>query len=348
VKLTYAIFADRTSIGDPDFVKAAFKQRARWADAYAVIASILRDTQAAGSTLDALQTALDHLNAKDQPDFDSGIKQVQRINLQLLLDGRVKDAPDHVLQRWIGDAQVRHDVYDANRFPNPTPVVLLEVLNPVIVEDREGYQYIEFDLKNVTDQAVVAWSLNLTVKSTDGTLESSGYGRDGLLTYTGLGPQPDSLQGDTVVPAHATVRSRFSYTSQRRTRAVSISSIDLRHVILADDSWTGDQRNVESEFEQRGRNADAIASILPTLRKALDEGGTSNSVLTALVALRSRDQPDANNVEKQVTRTNLNLLLDGRMNETPAAFLQRWIGLLEARQAAYEAHRSPKPDLTGR
>jgi len=65
------------------------------------------------------------------------------------------------------------------------------------------------------------------------------------------------------------------------------------------------------------------------------------------VALRSKDQPDVNNVEKQVTRTNLNLLLEGRMNETPAAFLQRWIAELEARQAAYETHRRPKPSVVG-
>jgi hypothetical protein len=77
------------------------------------------------------------------------------------------------------------------------------------------------------------------------------------------------------------------------------------------------------------------------------EGGTTDSVLNALVALRSKDQPDVNNVEKQVTRTNLNLLLEGRMNETPAAFLQRWIAELKARQAAYETHRRPKSSVGG-
>jgi hypothetical protein len=349
VKLSYAIFADGTSIGDPALVMAAFKQRARWADAYASIASILRDAQAAGSTLAALQAALDRLNAKDQPDFDIGIKQAQRRNLQMLLNGTIKEAPDRALQRLIGDAQIHHNVYDANRFPKAAPVVLLEVFNPVIVEDREGYQYVEFDLRNIADQAAVAWGIQLTVKLSDGSLESSGYGRDGLMTYAGVGPQPDSVHGDTVVPAHATVRSRFPYTTQTHTaRGVSVTSIDLRHVILADDSWTGDPRNVESEFERRSRDADAIVSILPILRKALDAGGTTASVLAALVALRSKDQPDVNNVEKQVTRTNLNLLLKGRMNETPAAFLERWIGELEARLAAYEAHRRPKSSVDGR
>jgi hypothetical protein len=348
VKLTYAIFADGTSTGDPALVKAAFKQRGRWADAFEFMASILRDAQAAGATPDSLRVALDRLNAKDQPDVDDGFKQWQRNNIQLLLDGRVKEPPAQALERWIGETEKHHWVYDAHRFPHPTPVVVLDVLNPVITEDREGYQYVDFDLRNVSDQAVVDWSIRVTVKLSDGSLQTSGYGRDGLMSYAGVGPKPDSLNGDTVVPAHATVRSRFGYMPQRTAaRAVSVTDIDLRHVILADDSWSGDEKTVESEFERRAKSSDAIAFILPVLRKVLDDGGTNDAVLTALVALRSKDQPDANNFEKQVTRTNLNLLLEGRITETPEAFLKRWISYLEARRVVYEAHRQPKENGPG-
>jgi hypothetical protein len=52
--------------------------------------------------------------------------------------------------------------------------------------------------------------------------------------------------------------------------------------------------------------------------------------------------------EMQVTRTNLKLFLDERINVTGDQFLQNQIDSLAARRAAYEAHRRPKASAAAR
>lgn len=229
--------------------------------------------------------------------------------------------------------------------PAASPV---KVSNPAVGQDRDGYPFVEFDLKNLSDQAATSWMLNVTMRMSDGTAEQSGYGRDGLLTHAGLLPPPDRPERETVVPPHGTIRTRYPYSPQKKgVTAVSVASISVTLVIFADDSWFGSQHDVESWFMNRGNHADAIARFLPIVQTAVDAGGMVDALHAALAKLAGKDEQDFDSAERQVTRTNLQLLLDGRIKQTPVASLQHWIADLEARRATYEAHRRPKEQSPG-
>ena len=271
------------------------------------------------------------------------LKQTERQILQSLIDGTLRQQPQATLLRASMEAEQRHWAYAAHRFPKSAPVTSVEALNSAIVLDADGYQTIELDLKNLGDQTVVAWNVSLVVHLSDGTAERRGFGRDGLTAFAGLLSGANGRMGETLVPPHSIVRTREGYISAMKgVTAVSVSLVTVTDVVFDDDSWAGDQGYVESQFETRARIADAMTKVLPILRTALDAGGSAAALRAALDNLAPRPPQDFEAAQRQVARTNIQLLLDGRIKLSPTAALEQWIETLEAERALYQAHSRPK------
>jgi hypothetical protein len=166
--------------------------------------------------------------------------------------------------------------------------------------------------------------------------------------YEKLLPPRHDPESETVVPPHKTIRIRMLYPPPKQgVTALSATSVNVKYVAFADDTWSGSQADVEYLFKGRGTDADAIARILPVLREALDEGATVEALHTALARLAGKDRPDYESSERQVTRTNIQLLLDGKIPETPRAFLEIWIDGLDSRRAVYQSHSRPAQNGPG-
>ena len=85
----------------------------------------------------------------------------------------------------------------------------------------------------------------------------------------------------------------------------------------------------------------AIARVLPVLHQALDGGMSVDDLRTALAQLAGKDQPDFESGARHVARTNIQLLLEGKVPQ-PAVFLQGCINGLESSRSVYQSHSRPK------
>jgi hypothetical protein len=341
ISLAYAVFADETSIGEQRFAGLAILDRGRRADAIASMLPILIEARQAGSTVEALRAALAQIKAKDRPDFLSGETYSTRQNLQLFLDGRLQFDPGDYLRDWTEELEARRAAYDAHRFPKSAPVSTLQVSSAGVGQYPDGRQFVDFDLTNVTDQAAVAWGIGFSLHLSDGSSEQKVYEREGLLVYEEILPPRHDPQSEAVVPPHKTIRTRIVYPAPKQgVTLLSATAVSVKYVAFADDTWSGSQAEVESAYSRRGMEAAAITRVLPVLHAALDAGTTTDALRGALAQLAGNDQPDFDSAARQVTRTNIQLLLEGKIPQ-PAVFLQSCIERLEASRAAYQSHGRP-------
>jgi hypothetical protein len=219
----------------------------------------------------------------------------------------------------------------------------VNVSNPAVVHEPDGFYVIEFDFANKTGEAITAWTVDLKIHLSDGTDEQTGQGKDGVLQYAGLLPPATAPERESAVPARSVVRMGVLYLPQKTgTTVLSIASITLRKAIFADGSWFGDEREVKSSFEMRGRAADACAALLPILRGLQQAGVTTDALRATIARIPGRDSSGFDPAQNQVLRRNIELLLAGRMKVTQEQAVQQWIDRLEAEGAAYDAHRREK------
>lgn len=347
ITLDYAIFANEASTGPQRRAGLAILKRGREADAIASMLPVLIDARNAGSTPDALRTAIGKLKALDQPDFLSADAYGARQNLQLFLDGRLHFNPDDFLRREIEEAGRRRAVYDAHRSPKSPPVSTVQVSVGGVGRFPDGYQFVDFDLTNLSDQAAIAWDIRFSLQLSDGSSEQRGWGRDGLLVYEKILPPRHDPEGETIVPPHKTIRIRMAYPPPTPgVRMLSATAVSVKYVAFADDTWSGSLADVERIYENRGMQAAAIARVLPILHEALDAGATADALRTALAQLAGKDQPDFDSGARQVARTNIQRVLDGKIPQ-PAVFLQGYVDGLESSRAVYQSHSRPAENSPG-
>jgi hypothetical protein len=115
VTLQWAIFADRSFIGDATGVKDAFESRERGYRQYSFVANALRAGREEGTGVDALRAALRRVNEAAE-EMKPWLEHV-RGNIQRALDGKVPLDPDAYLAALIQRAESERDRYDAHRRP---------------------------------------------------------------------------------------------------------------------------------------------------------------------------------------------------------------------------------------
>jgi hypothetical protein len=113
--LEWAIFADRSFIGDATGVKRAFESRERVYQEYSFVANALRSAREEGTGVDALRAALRRVNAG--PEEMQPWLAHMRGNIQRALDGKVPLDPDAYLTSLIQRAESERDRIDAHRRP---------------------------------------------------------------------------------------------------------------------------------------------------------------------------------------------------------------------------------------
>jgi hypothetical protein len=109
VKLTTtcAIFADRTWTGDATQVQHLFHWRTSDLRAFCTIARALAAGAASGTGVDSLRVTIEQLNAKGQDDFENVHKGVMRRNLQIAMDGKIRQSPAEFLSHSLKGTQTR-------------------------------------------------------------------------------------------------------------------------------------------------------------------------------------------------------------------------------------------------
>lgn len=85
VSVSFLVFADRTSIGDPRAINEIFEERERSSKAWTVILTALRAGEAAGGNREGIPIALQYLNSPNQEDFEQSDKRIMRRQLQAAL-----------------------------------------------------------------------------------------------------------------------------------------------------------------------------------------------------------------------------------------------------------------------
>ena len=115
VTLEWAIFADRSFIGDAAGVKEAFDSRERRYQQESFVARALRAAREEGTGVDALRAALRRVN--EAPEEMTPWLVHVRGNIQRALDGKVPLDPDAYLATLIQSAESERDRVDAHRRP---------------------------------------------------------------------------------------------------------------------------------------------------------------------------------------------------------------------------------------
>lgn len=106
VSVSFLVFADRRSIGDPRAIHGIFEERDRASRAWTVILTALRLGQAAGDNDQGVGAALQYLNSPNQEDFDQSDKRLMRGQLQTaLVRGRGVMTIDQYLTVLVDRAQ---------------------------------------------------------------------------------------------------------------------------------------------------------------------------------------------------------------------------------------------------
>ena len=106
VSVSFLVFADRTSIGDPRAIGEIFEERERASKAWTLILTALRAGQAVGDNSDGVGVALQYLNSPNQEDFEQSDKRLMRRQLQAALGrGRGVMTIDQYLKILVDRAQ---------------------------------------------------------------------------------------------------------------------------------------------------------------------------------------------------------------------------------------------------
>lgn len=119
VALRWAVFSDRSSIGDISSIQQLFSRRDREYRALAMLAGILRAAAKASNAREGLQGALAQLNAPDQEDPDHSAKRQMRINLRAAIDGdpTIRVPAQEFVNRWTAIIEARLKAADEHRQP---------------------------------------------------------------------------------------------------------------------------------------------------------------------------------------------------------------------------------------
>jgi hypothetical protein len=115
VTLQWAIFADRSFIGDATGVNEAFESRERTYRQHSFVANALRAAREEGTGIVALRAALRRVNEAPE-EMNQWLGHV-RGNIQRALDGKVPLDPDLYLASLIRSAEAERDRLDAHRRP---------------------------------------------------------------------------------------------------------------------------------------------------------------------------------------------------------------------------------------
>src|SRR5262249_46002770 len=92
VKLTGAIFADKTFVGDQQWAERVFQFRAAKLTAWTGVVQELEQLyQPGGPSVDALTTAISHLDSGLRDDAGDSIRKATQTNIRLLMDDARKD-----------------------------------------------------------------------------------------------------------------------------------------------------------------------------------------------------------------------------------------------------------------
>ena len=115
VTLQWAIFSDRSFIGDATGVKDAFESRERSYQQHSFVANALRAAREEGTGVDALRAALRRVSEGPE-EMKPWLVHV-RGNIQRALDSKVPLNPDAYLAALIQRAESERDRFDAHRRP---------------------------------------------------------------------------------------------------------------------------------------------------------------------------------------------------------------------------------------
>jgi hypothetical protein len=206
--------------------------------------------------------------------------------------------------------------------PSPQGEPALTISKPTLVDDserlpdrtsaaqRSGTQAatvrpwpprrLEFDLVNVSSQAIVAWNVRYKLSLTDGRQITRGYGPDGYQVYEGVITDPRPV----TVPPKRTLHSFLPLADDVTSNAI-LERITIVSVIFADGSWWGEEAAVRGVFDRRAREAAAYSVIVGALRAGREAVGGTGSLEVALQRLSDRNQADFDQNIKQMMRKNL-------------------------------------------
>src|ERR1051326_6781543 len=160
-----------------------------------------------------------------------------------------------------------------------TSAPLVELSNPTVtpIADHPDIGTLDFDVTNRANQARTAWSIRYTIQFSDGTSRDGGIGTDAILEYAGIW-HPREPRTGRVVPARSTLRVRslgpVDLTPRKGLTVDRVRSISLAYAVFADETSIGELRSAGLAILDRGRRADAIASMLPILIEARQAGST--------------------------------------------------------------------------
>lgn len=115
IALQWAIFANRSFIGDGAGVNEAFASRERSYQQYSFVANALRAGREEGTGVDALRAALRRVSEAPE-NMKPSLVHV-RGNIQRALDGKVPLDPDAYLDALIRSAEADRDRLNAHRRP---------------------------------------------------------------------------------------------------------------------------------------------------------------------------------------------------------------------------------------
>lgn len=116
VSVSFLVFADRTSIGDPRAINEIFEERERSSKAWTVILTALRAGEAAGGNREGIPIALQYLNSPNQEDFEQSDKRIMRRQLQAALGrGRGGMTIDQYLKVLVDRAQHTLEAVDKHK-----------------------------------------------------------------------------------------------------------------------------------------------------------------------------------------------------------------------------------------
>ncbi|HSL21845.1 MAG TPA: hypothetical protein VK886_09930 [Vicinamibacterales bacterium] len=118
----WAVFEDGSVFGDETGAQHIFDARDRDRRAWMVVIDALEAGRSADLDQRGLALALEHLNGKDQDDYDHPIKQLMRRNVQTAIEQHHKVVPKEFLDRWILRAKQRVEAFEADRRKRPSGV----------------------------------------------------------------------------------------------------------------------------------------------------------------------------------------------------------------------------------
>jgi hypothetical protein len=211
---------------------------------------------------------------------------------------------------------------------------------PVVVSLSTGRPAVEFAIVNTGNQAVTAWSVDVTVRLSDGTVRNTGAGADAYLKYAGIG----AGKIRSSVPSYGTIRGTAAIIEPLGDLVVVSVRSTLRWAIFADGSWVGHSEDVQRVFQRREREMHAMGVIVAALRAGRAKGSGSEALRSALEYLNSREQDDYDQGDKITMRRNLQMAIEEKLKISPEEFFAYWIPRCEAKWTAAELHRRSKSD----